>query len=109
MVDKDRVAVGRYFKFKEGDRRVVNVENGQVQWVYADMRVRFGAVGGSQRLKHFANEAAEELTTPPSVKAFMSDVLQSALNPRTKADKLVKALSYIAFVLAAPFIIYWIF
>lgn len=109
MVDKERVVAGRYFKFKEGDRRVIRVENGQVHWVYADMRVRFGAVGGNQRLKHFANDAMEEFDTSETRKAIMRDYFRVPLHPRTKAEKLVVLGIIIPFMILAPTILHWLF
>lgn len=109
MVDKERVIAGRYFKFKEGDRRVVRVENGQVHWIYADGVVRMGVVCGNQRLKHFANEAMEEFDTSETNKAIMRDGFRAALHPSTKAEKLVWWITTIVFMITAPMILYWLF
>lgn len=109
MVDKERVVAGRYFKFKEGDRRVIRVESGQVHWVYADGDVRMGVVCGTRRLKHFANEAIEEFDTSETHKAIARDGFRAALHPRTKAEKLVVLASIIIFAILAPMIIHKLF
>jgi len=103
MVDKERVAVGRSFSFKDADRRVVMVENGQVHWVYIDGKARFGAVIGNQRLKHFANEAIEEI--PTSTKS----IVVAAMFPVTKGEKLARLAAFVVFFVTAPMIIYWFF
>lgn len=60
MVEKDSIRRGAAFRFEDGNRRVVSIEHGQVQWVYADGIKRMEQAGGSERIKYFAKDAIEE-------------------------------------------------